>query len=221
MTDTDTAEREKYAVVIIFSRWSLGKICEFIENEIKARQDQIGVMRIDRFKGKETKNRTILLINRKLFDRAQDLGLDKHQQGLDFKMVEYELREYNFPKKDQSHNFYIPLPKTVSTEYAQSQLEDRIRILTDFGLFQNIKPRINISIVSRETGEHTGKSFITFSKNTPLEKIALAKVLFHDTRFYLDKTEPESYELMKCFWARKKKKKRKAPPNKISKQDPN
>ena len=200
MTDTQTIEKTSYAVALVFSGWPLAKLCMFLEDELGATQEQIGVMRIDRVRGQET-NRTIMLLDRLLLDRALESGFTGSQRGLDFKMNEYEIREHNLPKDGYTRNFYIPLPKGLPAPDAQAQLENKIAVLGGFGMFGKTQPRLKIPLVSRESGEHRGRAFITFARETSTEELALARILLHDTRLY---TTEEDWELMKCFWAKER-----------------
>ncbi len=196
----------KYAVVMVFSSWLLEDICAFLENELGATNEQIGLIRIDRVKDgdqyKET-NRTILLLDRCLLDAAAKMGYTQYNRN--FKMSEYEVREHNLPRKGSSRNFYIPLPKELSGSDARAQIQNKLDVLVRFGMFPRSRPRLNIPLESRETGgTHKNMAFVSFSKDTPIETIALARILIHDTRLYSSENE---WGLMKCFWARENKNK--------------
>lgn len=203
MTDIQNTNNKTYAVAIVFSRWKLGRLCAFLEDELGARQEQIGFMRIDRYKGRET-NRTILLLERSLFDTADSRGFTSQQKDLDFKIVEYELREHNFPRKGYTRNFYIPIPLNLPEDEARAQIQNKIDVLVTFGLFlKEQAPRLKIPLKSRETGEHRGQAFVTFSRATDDDSIALARILLHDTRLYMG-TDDDNWERMRCVWAKDK-----------------
>lgn len=220
MTDTQNKTTQTYAVAIVFSQWKLGRLCAFLEDELGARQEQIGFMRIDRFKGRET-NRTILLLERSLFDAAAARGFTRQQRGLDFKMTEYELREHNFPKEGYTRNFYIPLPEGLVEDEARAQLQNKLDVLVDFGVFSKEQaPRLKIPLKSRETGEHRGQAFVTFSRETADDPIALARILLHDTRLYTGAGD-EDWQRMRCFWAKEKQQRSpKGTPKKAKGQGP-
>lgn len=205
MTDqiqtTTAAPNKTYTVGVIFSRWPLGDICAFLEDELAAQREQIGVMRIDRFKGQET-NRTIVLLEKSLFNFAEKKRSEWQRQRVDFKLTEYELRPHNFPKEGYTRNFYIPLPEQIPGDEARAQLQNKIDVLVSFGMFgKDEVPRLKIPLKSRETGDHRGQAFITFARETSDQTVALARVLLSDTRLY---TSEHDYELMKCFWAKHK-----------------
>ena len=210
MSDTqNNTKNTTYVVAVVFSQWPLGQICAFLEDEVGACQEQIGFMRIDRFKGKET-NRTILLLERSLYEAADARGLTRHQRGTNFKIAEYELREHNYPKDGYTRNFYIPLPENLQADEGRAQLQNKLDVLVKFGVFsEDQAPRLKIPLESRETGKHRGQAFVTFARDTPNDAIALSRVLLHDTRLY---TGDEEFDRMCCFWA--KESKRKNSPNK-------
>ncbi len=193
-------KKTSYAVVVVFSNWALRQLCMFLEDELGARQEQIGVMRIDRAKGKET-NRTIMLVERSLLDTAEKKGFTTQQRGVDFKMTEYEVRDHNKPKDGFTRNFFVPLPEKISASDAQAQLENKLDVFCNFGLFEKNRPRLKIPLESRESEKHRGRAFVTFARETGDEQIALARILLHDTRLY---TSESDYELMKCFWAKER-----------------
>lgn len=195
-TNTDST----YVVAVAFSRWPLGQLLQFLEDKLSVSQSDVGVMRIDRSGGKET-NRTIMLVSRSLYNKALEKGYSEHQPGLDFKLTQYELKEHNLPKDGYSRNFFIPLPPSLTGDEARDQLQNKLNVLSEFGMFSD-SPRLKIPLKSRETGEHKGQAYVTFSQNTPTNVIALARVLLHDTRLYT--TESVEYERMRCFWAREK-----------------
>ena len=197
MSDSENTQTP-YAVVIVFSGWRLDQICSFMEEELDAREEQIGLIRIDRTKGEET-NRTIMLIERSLLEDAVAKGYDKFQRKLDFKISEYEIRDYNKPREGFSSNFFIPIKKELSTRSFIDQMETKLNILTSFGMFtRNTHPRLNVPLESRESGEHRGRGFVTFREDTDLEVISMARILLNDTRLYIK----DEYHLMGCFWAR-------------------
>jgi len=211
-----STEATSYVVAVAFSRWPLGQLCQFLEEKLGVSQSDVGVMRIDRFKGKET-NRTIMLVSRSLYNKALAKGYTEHQQGLDFKLTEYELKDHNLPKEGYTRNFFIPLPSSLTGDEARDQLQNKLNVLTDFGMFSD-SPRLKIPLRSRETGEHRGQAYVTFSPDTSTNVIALARVLLHDTRLYTcePNNEATGYERMRCFWAKEKDQTERSPRGKTS-----
>jgi len=201
MEDTTQNTVKPYAVVVVFSRWQLRKLCSYLEDELGATKEHIGVMRIDRSKGQET-NRTVMLLDRGVLDEAKRKGLTEQQKGLDFRMVEYEIREHDKPEEGYTRNLYIPLPEDLSSGYAQFQLENKLNVLCKFGMFAKSAPRVKIPLTSRESEAHRGRAFVTFSRDTDDDEAVLARVLLKQTRLYLD--DEESFKLMLCFWAKER-----------------
>jgi hypothetical protein len=201
--DNTTKEKTSYVVALVFSRWPLRNICEFLEQQIGADKHRIGLIKIDRERNGNETNRTILLLTRDLFDQAILLGYGEHT-GIDFKITEYEVRKHNLPGKGLSRNFFIPLTQDVHAESARVQIQNKLNVIVGFGMFkEKERPRLKIPVKSRESGDHSGKAFITFARNTPVETIALARICLHDTRLY---TSEDEYSLMKCYWAKEKRK---------------
>lgn len=203
-TVTTPEQETPYAVVVVFSRWTIGQLSSFLLNELRIEQDQIGFMRIDRFDNKET-NRTIMLVQRCVLDAAHRKGFTEPRRGLDFRMCEYELREHNYPREGYTTNLFISLPEDLSVQFAREQLENKLSTLQAFGVF-NAVPHLAIPLKSRETEEHRKKAYVTFPRDTSAKAIALARVLLHDTRLYLNE-ESEKFVRMSCTWAWDKQKK--------------
>lgn len=212
-TSNKTAEGAStpYAIVLVFSAWPLRQLCQFLQEELGATPEDLGVVRIDRLRKRsndgvyyQETNRTIMLVQRSILNAAEVKGLTAGQRGLDFKMTEYEVREHNLPKEGYTRNFFIPLPKDLSADDVQNQLQNKLDVLCRFEMFsEEEKPRLKIPVESRETGSHRGRAFVTFGRDTPIEVIALARVLLHLTRLYLDE---EKHQLMECYWAKERPK---------------
>ena len=200
--------KSDYVVVMVFSRWSLRKICDYLAEKVDAKEDQIGLIRIDRGRDGNESNRTIILLKHELFERCKSYGYTESQRDIDFRISVYEVKEHNLPKEGYSRNFYIPLPKEISGENATHQIQNKINILIKCGMFPNSVPRLKIPIESRETGNHRGRAFVTFSRNTNVKTLALARICLHDTRLY---TSEDNFGFMKCFWAKEIKRHKQRP----------
>ena len=196
-SESTPQEETPYAVVVVFSRWTLGQLGSFLQEELGVTPEQVGFMRIDRHDNKET-NRTILLVEREVLDAARRRGFTEPKRGLDFRMCEYELREHNYPREGYTTNLFIRLPESLSENFARRQLEDRFDILNTFGF--KLTPTLAIPLKSRESAEHWNKLYVTFPRGTSQKEIALARVLLHDTRLYLQE-DSDKVERMNCSWA--------------------
>lgn len=193
--------QNKYVVAVIFSEMTLSRICEFIEDYMNGEKKDIGLIRIDRSKGKET-NRTIILMNRELYNYGVSMGLNKKQPSLDFVLSEYELREFNFPKENQTQNLFLRnIPYELTSYEVISQLQNKIDVMVKFGLIEEGKIRIKIPLESRETGKHRRIGYIYFGNDVTKEQAALVKLLLHDNKYYLSDNKNS---LIKCYWANKK-----------------
>jgi hypothetical protein len=130
-------------------------------------------------------------------------GFNKFSKNRDFRMIELENRERDFPRKGFTSNFYIPLPKSLSLSETKRQILLKLNILMDFGVMpRKSMPRVVIPSTSRESDEHRGKAFVTFSRDTPLDTVVTVRTLLHCTKFYLN---DEDSVLMECYWAKENK----------------
>ena len=196
-SESTPVEETPYAIVVVFSRWTLGQLGSFLQEEMGVTQEQVGFMRIDRHDNKET-NRTILLVDREVLDAARRRGFTEPKRGLDFRMCEYELREHNYPREGYTTNLFVRLPESISGEFARRQLENSFEILNSFGF--KLTPTLAIPLKSRESAEHWNKLYVTFPRGTSQKEIALARVLLHDTRLYLEE-DSAKFERLNCSWA--------------------
>ena len=196
-----------YVVALVFSGWKLSKIFNFFTDYLDAKTGDIGVSKIERYKDKKTgemrdSNRTVILLDRYLFEKAIKAGLDVPQHDLDFRIAEYFLTEKNFPPENYSSNLFILIPKYISPEEAEMILEERLKYIASFDLLSDWT--LKIPLESRLSGEHRGCAYLSFSENMPLSSIALVKVLLHDSFIFFE-TLNKLYHLP-VFWAKNKDK---------------
>lgn len=192
---------DRCMVILIFSKWPLKRIVETLVDNYSIKYEDVGVVRIVRRWVKPVNkprrlvetDRTLLLVNRneKL---TRDLGKDL--EGM--KIVEYKLRDSDFPRKRYSRNFHIELEKDITETEVRSQIEGKLDILNKFGLMDGLKYRINIPMKSRESGDHKGRCFVTWNNDADVNKLALIRLLIDETRLYKN---DDVYFLMKCTWA--------------------
>ena len=197
---------DKYVVAVAFSKWSLMEIFDFMADHLEAKKEQIGAARIDRYKAKggeiKESNRTIMLIERELFQEAVSKDLNKSQTNSDFKIAEYTLNDRHFPNENQKANLYLNFPNEIPVKDIELQLKDKLKTFKDFGLLKG-KYRIVIPLKSRETGENHGFGYVNFTDDD-LKSRALIKVLLHDSRLYNDK-DPDNRYYLKAYWTKDKK----------------
>ena len=146
-------------------------------------------------------NRTIILMERELFDTAKDKGFDKKQAGLDLSISEYKLKEYYFPKENETGNIFLSFPKNIPYKYVNLQIRDKLKKFKEFSLIKH-KYKLVIPLKSRETEEHGGFAYLNFT-NDDLNSRALIKLLLHDSRLYNDTDDKRYY--LKTNWVRDKK----------------
>lgn len=172
---------------------------------------QVGLVKIDYDRsGKET-NRTIVVAEPSVYEAAVEAGLGKRSRKLDFAIAPYELREHNKPFKDCLYSFFIPFPKSfdLSANDARSQVVDLFDGLCQFGLLPADSYRVTVPLKSRESGDAKGSVFVTFAEEASSYAIQLAKVVV-DHHVWLSGDEFDSWEELRCFWARDRSAERRA-----------
>ena len=194
---------EKYAIVVVFSNWTLEQIFSFLEDFLKTEKGEIGSARIEKYRTKDGEwresNRTILLVQNSILKAAINNGLDQTQPNLDFRMCEYKLTDKHFPKEGQKSNIYLNFPKDIPHTDIDVQLRNRLSTMKKFGLIKH-DYNIVIPLESRETGEHKGIGYINFTKDN-LTCRSSVKLLLNDSRLYNDK-DPNNYYYLKAFWVK-------------------
>lgn len=192
-----------YVVAVIFSRWTLMEIFDFMEDYLKAEKEQIASARIDRYRTKERQmresNRTIVLMERSLFQEAVVKGLDQNQDGLDFRISEYTLSDRQYPRENQRANLFLKFPQDIPYKDIDIQLREKLKKFRNLRLVCH-DYRLVIPLNSRETGEHKGYGYLNFTKDN-LNVRTLVKILLHDSRLYNDQ-DPDNVYHLSAFWCR-------------------
>ena len=205
--NSNNVENENFVVAIVFSQWTLRAIVEFLEDRLEATKEEIGMIHIDRTWDnnrrifKET-NRTIILMTRSLFNRALEEGLGENKKGTDFKIGEYELRKYNYPKDGFSNNLHIVLPENLEAESARLQINEKLKVCYRFGVLRNNSATVKIPMKSREDGTHKGSAFVSFDRDCTTQP--WVRLILHDTRLNIVDENYNEHVLMKCFWAKER-----------------
>lgn len=197
-----------YTVAMVFSNWTLSKIFEFCKDYIDSSDEDIGLTKIERFKDKRTgemrdSNRTIILMKKKIFEKAIEAGLDMPQPNLDFRIDEYRLREKNFPALGYTSNFYIIIPKNIDYTEAEFCIKEKLRNIVSFGMLKPEDFSLKIPLASRITGEHRGFAYLSFVTEIDINIKAYIKALLHDCFMYISSID-KLYHLP-VFWAKDSK----------------
>jgi hypothetical protein len=199
------SKRLKFPVYIVKSSWSLVNIRDFLAVQFGASLEDIYHIKIDRKQGQET-NRTIIMMNPKIYDDAISQKYRNKVAGIDFMITEYVLREYNYPKEGYSNNLYIPLRDDINVTDANESLCEFFENCVKAGLISSTDYRIDIPLKSRETGQHAGAAYIVFGHKIDIETIAMIRVLLNDTHIYHESETGELERiLINCYWARQVK----------------
>lgn len=197
-----------YVVTMVFSNWTLSKIFEFFNDYLDAKQGDLGLTKIERFKDKRTgevrdSNRTVILMKKTLFEKAIEAGLDMPQPSLDFRIAEYILSEKSFPAENYSSNLYLIIPKNVPYAEAEFAILEKFRSLISLNVLQPEDYRLKIHLSSRLTGEHRGFAHLSFNPNVGIIARAYIKLLLHDCFMYVHSLD-KLYHLS-VFWSKDSK----------------
>lgn len=197
---------DDYVLTLVFSNFVLSKIHEFMVDYLDATPEEICTAKIERFKDKKTgelkdSNRTLILMKKSLFIRAVEAGLDLPQPNLDFRINEFLLNERSFPMEGFSSNFYMLIPKNLSTYEVEHFIRDKMRYFVNFGMLEENDYNIKIPMVSRLTGEHRGFAALNFSEKVNVKTRAQIRLLMHDSPLYFTNTKEVCH--LPVYWAKK------------------
>ena len=198
----------EYVVTMVFSNWPLSKIFEFLKDYLEAKDTDLGLAKIERFKDKRTgeirdSNRTIILMKKTLFEKAIQSGLDMPQPSLDFRLAEYILSQKSFPATNYTSNLYLIIPKHVPYADAEYAIFEKMRKLQAFGVLEEKDFNLKIPLSSRLTGDHRGYAYISFQNGVTLTTKAFIKALLNDAFMHVRSLD-KLYHLT-VFWAKDNK----------------
>ena len=196
-----------YIVGLVFSSWQLSKLVSFFSEYLDSKNDDIGCLKIERFKDKKRgivrdSNRTLILMKKPLFEKAIEAGLDYPQPNLDFRIAEYQIHVKSYPAEGYTTNLFIILSKTLSSQEVENGILEKMKSFVDFGLLGNDEFQFKIPLESRFTGEHRGFAYLEFDPRVELNSRLLIKALLNDSFIYL-KMSKKLYHLP-VFWAKNK-----------------
>lgn len=193
---TKDNEEEKNPVFIIFSQWTIPEIEEHLYS-LADSEDQIGSVRIDYFKGKQT-DRTIALMDPNLY-KVKGMSVPG------FAIYPYEIRSHWYPldKENETFDFFIPLPEHFSAAVCRKGLQIKMDELVQFGIFKPDDFTIYIPIEDREGTAHTKRAYIEFKDNVGEEAIVLARCVISYSKWSYkntDSVDPDDSTFVKCYY---------------------
>ena len=200
-------QKENRQVYVIHSQSPLSVVINEIKSHIpedlkQNQSDLIGPCRIV-FSRKQETDRAICVFHREIFEEMKRKGLTVGRLWSDFKVVPFRVRESIMPEDGQRHLFMI-LPEQLTITDVKNQLENELKVLSNFGIVKPNSYQILIPFKSRESDDHVGKCFIIWENGITNEDIAVTRIILNDSRW----TDSEGYSIegrqgMKCcFWAR-------------------
>lgn len=195
-----------FILTVVFSRWELTKILNFLEDYLEAKKDEIGMARIEKYFDKNTQqvkdsNRAIILMKRDLYQRAIDAGLDLKQPQLDFRIAEHVAKPTADLSEEstQTGNLYLQFLNTnetnLSTNDIHVSLKEKLAEMENFGFLNTNDFKIFVPLKDRETGTHKNVAYINFVTDVDMNARHVIKTLLHDSKI--------SGVPIKVWWAKK------------------
>lgn len=201
----------KFPVYVIYSKWSLDQIREFLKDFGEAEYLRIVYeMNLEENKLVET-NRTIAILSDDIYKKLEENGYtcDTEKQFKGFKIKPFILKDKNLESTDPIRTLFIPIPTQFHHKHDKifNFIERKLKDLEDFGILEQSSWSINIPVKTREKGDIKNGCYISFGKDVELERIAMTKILLTDTYWpemiiIHESTKPEITErkILKCRW---------------------
>ena len=145
--------------------------------------------------GYET-SRTLALLDESIWKDLLVAGYGvPNNSGKNLSIVRYHL----YPTPHRTYNLYLLLPSHLSGTATKEFLKTKLSLLCQFGILNTTVPRITVPLASRERDIPKGHAYISFTKETSLDSIALTKIYLSNTSWPIDPPER-----MKVFWVHPK-----------------
>lgn len=200
-TNNQNENTDIFPVYVIFSGWSMGEIADFIE-EKAAHKNDVGIMRIDFFEGKET-DRTIILLDSNLYQKLRE----ETRHNKEFSIDQFKLGSHWYPKRDESEkSLYIQLPNCHDARQCRESLTLKLKEMVHFGMFGGDDYKISIPLESRNGSKHMGHSYVDFDESVGPDAIAFARVLlsYSDWNYKMDWNDNEDPWRVRCYYKKTK-----------------
>ena len=195
------SQESKFPIVMIFSKWSLSKLASVLTKI--GNGEEPGLLKIVFDKGQET-DRTIALISDSTYDALCAQGFSDRQHGKGMIVSKFSLKETHFPGDGRTGNLFIQVPPGFKDDFVLNTISQKLTVLSDWGIIPKDSWSVHSILKSRESSEIRGGSFITFTKETPIDCIAMTRILLNET-YWPDIEGSEERVVFNCFWARAQK----------------
>jgi hypothetical protein len=184
-------------VFMIFSQWTIPEIEDHIFSAADS-DDQIGMIRIDYFKGEQT-DRTIVVMDPSLYHKLHSNRVSG------FSITPYDVRPHWFPqeKVGETFNFFVPLPSSLSTAACREGLRVKLEELVRFGMFESESDYgIFIPVADREGTEHTNRAYIEFDSKVDHDAIVMARCVLSYSKWSYKNSHVDDTNnvLVKCYY---------------------
>lgn len=192
-----------FPVYLIRSKWSINMIDNFL-----FKYGEVGFLRIVYDGENKETNRTIAIIPSSTFETLCKEGHgdgSKSTSKKDFKISKYILNKNNFPSKDCTKSFFIPIPPLYQETEVVDTVEDKLNHLSEWEILSKNSWEINVPVESREKGGIKGGCFVSFKNEITLQQLAMVRLLLTDT-YWPQKEGITERPIFRCFWSKKREK---------------
>ena len=192
-----------FPVYMIYSRWSLNTLDEFLINYGGA-----GFLRIVFGKEDKETDRTIAILTKNTYDSLCDAGYGENKRedrsyGQGFRVTPFLLNENSYPGEGRNKTLFVPVPKVLGGDdsWVTDAVTEKLQHLAEWDIVPASSWSVKVPLKSREQGGVRGGCFISFKRDVPLERIAMTRVLLTDT-YWPDSEAVTERSIFRCFWAR-------------------
>lgn len=194
-----------FPVYMIYSGWSLAQMDRHIEQYGGA-----GLLRIVFGKDDKETNRTIAVLAPETYAALCDDGYggeerrEDRQYGRGFRIISFKLNDNSYPGEGRNKTLFVPVPKVLGDDetWVMDKICDKLVHLSEWGIIPKDSWNLNLPLRSREEGGVKGGCFISFSRDVPLDRIAMTRILLTDTYWPEQAERDEKRAVFRCFWAR-------------------
>lgn len=190
-TTITTKIKPSWVVIIVFSDLTLKQIYKKLLIYTDSSND-IGdkTMHIDYYHNKQKNetiqtNRSIILVMRYIFDRYKDFSSSENKNDTKFSISEFEIKNFNKPRKNQFYNVFIQLPEELSVKQCRDRINKMMQEIVNFGVLTKKDFEIKIPVENNNKDIHYRRAYINFSESLNPEIKILTYVLIKNTNWYI------------------------------------
>lgn len=191
-TTVTTIKKPSWVVIIVFSDLTLKQIYKKLLVYTDSSND-IGdkTMHIDYYHNKQQNeivqtNRSIILIMRYIFDRYKDSSFkSENKNDSKFSISEFEIKNFNKPRKNQFYNIFIQLPDELSVKQCRDRISKKLQEIVNFGVLTRKDYEIKIPVENNNINIHYRRAYINLSDSLRPDIKIITYVLIKNTNWYI------------------------------------